>query len=372
MFNNLNIKKFSAISKLIKLFVSVVFTFKKIVYKLFLPKINSQEILIISLQKIGDTVFAIPTIKYLYKKYENRITVLCYSENEVLLKQFVNQNINSICLPKELFFFSGYLVKPVFVKYLKKNCFNEIYDITGNIISASVLLWLHADNVFGLNVKYFDSAFTKFYLTKKEDKLTYIYFNVIKLIDKNADISNFINNQYKKPEVIKILINPFAGWKAKEWDIEKFIELGKILSVNYEVTFNFDKFNYNNKLNMLAVKNNLKVTVTQNLDELIDLLKNYTLFIGNDSGPLYIAAEMNIPTFTIYGPTNPYHSLPISGNHSYIQKDIECTPKQFTQYCFTDAGRAGCNHFNCMNQLSVEEVYSKVISFINNLDESND
>jgi hypothetical protein len=29
--------------------------------------------------------------------------------------------------------------------------------------------------------------------------------------------------------------------------------------------------------------------------------------------------------------------LPISGNHSYIQKDIECTPKQFTQYCFTDA-----------------------------------
>jgi ADP-heptose:LPS heptosyltransferase len=89
---------------------------------------------------------------------------------------------------------------------------------------------------------------------------------------------------------------------------------------------------------------------------LIIKIKECSAFIGNDSGPIYIASLLDKPTFTLFGPTNPEFSLSSGEHHRYIAKSLKCSPAKNTQYCFTQAGQNGCPAFECMNLLGLDEV----------------
>ena len=86
-------------------------------------------------------------------------------------------------------------------------------------------------------------------------------------------------------------------------------------------------------------------------------VKGASLLISNDSGPIYLADYFGVPTLSIYGPTNPEFSMPLSKHHDFIQKKLNCSPKKNEQYCFTDGGYY-CPSYECMNQLTVDEVYN--------------
>ena len=80
---------------------------------------------------------------------------------------------------------------------------------------------------------------------------------------------------------------------------------------------------------------------------------------------------MGKPVFTIYGPTNPSYHQPKSGLSGYIKKEIVCSPKVNEKLCFTDGGRKGCPSFECMKQLSIEEVFFALTDFMNNIKKGN-
>ena len=100
------------------------------------------------------------------------------------------------------------------------------------------------------------------------------------------------------------------------------------------------------------------------INELIEQTRDCSVFIGNDSGPLYIANMLGKPTFTIYGPTNPDYSIPFGDNHTFINKTIDCSPEKNKQYCHTVAGLVGCPAFKCMETLKLDEVYNKLLPFV--------
>ena len=106
---------------------------------------------------------------------------------------------------------------------------------------------------------------------------------------------------------------------------------------------------------------------TSSVDELIANIKHASLFIGNDSGPTYIASMLGVPTFTIYGPSNPEFHLPIGKYNEFVQLNLKCSPKTNEKLCFTNGGRNGCPSFECMKTLSVEEVRTKLNSFMNKI-----
>ncbi|MEO8398798.1 MAG: glycosyltransferase family 9 protein [Ignavibacteriaceae bacterium] len=107
---------------------------------------------------------------------------------------------------------------------------------------------------------------------------------------------------------------------------------------------------------------NIHVIQTASIHELISEIKKCSIFISNDSGPLYLANLLNKPTFSIYGPTNPEYSLPFGKYHKFIQKKISCSPNG-AQYCFTHAGLY-CPSYECMHQLSVDEVGSSIKKYL--------
>ena len=116
-------------------------------------------------------------------------------------------------------------------------------------------------------------------------------------------------------------------------------------------------------INELKLKH-LELVETDSVDELIDSIRSCSLFIGNDSGPIHIASLLGKTTFTIYGPTLPSIHIPLGKLHNYINLKLKCTPLGTEKMCFTDGGRDGCPSFDCMHNLTVEEVKEKLFSFI--------
>lgn len=90
-----------------------------------------------------------------------------------------------------------------------------------------------------------------------------------------------------------------------------------------------------------------------NMDEFIGLLKKSHFFITNDSGPLHIAASLNIKTVSFFGPETPELYGPVGHNNVVFFSGIYCSP------CLNvyNAKTAMCDGNNvCMKEISLSNV----------------
>ena len=84
--------------------------------------------------------------------------------------------------------------------------------------------------------------------------------------------------------------------------------------------------------------------------------KQLKVFIGTDTGPVYIAGALNVPLIEIAGPSDLNTQKP-SGNKSiFIKKELSCYPCSFImnapRICKT-------GHHRCIKDVTVEEIYEK-------------
>ncbi len=217
-----------------------------------------------------------------------------------------------------------------------------------------------------MNERIFEKLYTDYIRRRKIPHLIDTYLDVVGLItnfertEDTYQYNTFVDGKGK------ILIHPFSVNKAKEWNLKKFISLAEKLSEEYDVELISPDNSLPIDIKEYIARERIPVSITKTMDELISKTKECSVFISNDTGPLYIANLLGKPTFTIYGPTNPEFSLPFGKYHHFIQKKIECSPEPGHQYCFTLAG-IYCPVYECMNQLSVEEVYNEVTKFLTNI-----
>jgi heptosyltransferase-2 len=83
------------------------------------------------------------------------------------------------------------------------------------------------------------------------------------------------------------------------------------------------------------------------LGELMGLIGRCDLFITNDSGPMHLAAALNVPQLAIFGSTSEVATGPLSPNAVVIKYPVPCNPC-FLRKCPTD--------FRCMTGITVERV----------------
>ena len=107
------------------------------------------------------------------------------------------------------------------------------------------------------------------------------------------------------------ILNPGAGWGAKQWPAERYGYVAKKLG----------EFGLKSLINagpgeeMLAhaaeaASDGTAEARTCSLSELIALTRRARLFIGGDTGPLHLAAALGVPVVGIFGPTNPARNGP--------------------------------------------------------------
>jgi ADP-heptose:LPS heptosyltransferase len=232
--------------------------------------------------------------------------------------------------------------------------------------SATLIFSSRAKTIIGMGREQFKTIYDIFVPENRRGHLMDIYLETIAPIVPISDKD--IIKQF--PQSIennnKILIHPFAGWNAKEWKLEKYIQLGRLLKENYEVSFVAPVNGIKQDVKEEITNTGISIILTERVDDLISEIRKCSVLIGNDSGPVHIADLLGKSTFCIYGPTNPKFPRPIGNHHADCKSDLKCMPKNNEEFCFTNGGRSGCPAFECMNSLSVEKVYSDISVFLKN------
>ena len=84
------------------------------------------------------------------------------------------------------------------------------------------------------------------------------------------------------------------------------------------------------------------------LSQLAEVLRRCDFFIGNDSGPMHLAAAVGTRTIGLYGPTDPERFGPVGSHIQTIRRKPDCPPCMGTSCKFGGEG--------CMKEIEVTDV----------------
>ncbi len=83
------------------------------------------------------------------------------------------------------------------------------------------------------------------------------------------------------------------------------------------------------------------------LGQLMGLIKECSLLITNDSGPMHLAAALGVSQIAIFGSTSEIATGPLSSKAEVIKNPVDCSPC-FLRECPID--------FPCMKGITVDRV----------------
>jgi heptosyltransferase-2 len=86
------------------------------------------------------------------------------------------------------------------------------------------------------------------------------------------------------------------------------------------------------------------------------LFASCSVFIGNDSGAMHVAAATGIPVIGIFGSTDPEGTAPVTEQFTLIREAVSCSP------CFLR--RCPVDH-RCMDRISVDSVFAAAMQLKN-------
>ncbi len=90
------------------------------------------------------------------------------------------------------------------------------------------------------------------------------------------------------------------------------------------------------------------------LADAVDLLADCHQVVTNDSGLMHVAAAVGVRIHALYGSSSPAYTPPLTDNAVVHYLGLSCSP------CFKRVCPLG--HTNCLNELSVEQVYQSIHS----------
>ena len=109
-----------------------------------------------------------------------------------------------------------------------------------------------------------------------------------------------------------IIIHPGASELKRQYPVEQFAEVAKLLSD--EIDCQIVITGLKSEAGLAALIQNacndkaVNLTGKLSLEEFIALIKNASLLLANNTGPVHIAAAVNTPVVVLYALTNPQHA----------------------------------------------------------------
>lgn len=326
---------------------------------------------------LGDLVMATPVLLDLRKKWPNaRITAMCQSNVAPLLKHA--PEINEVFAFKRVTGWIHHMSHSEVIQALDRAQFDLGILLTNSFSSA---WWFWRGDV--KNRIGFTNGFRNLLLNEsvplpkniEKQHLVLTYKEL--LVPLGINISNtaptlFISNEEKREADVLLQqcgvdkakhtlvgINPGAAYgSAKCWLPERFHEVTLRLLENPNTFVAYFGDPAGTSLVNDICKNlpdrviNLAGKTT--LRELLPLIQKCDAFLTNDSGPMHIAAALNVPLVAIFGSTSDVKTGPY-GIGKVIHKHVECSPC-YKRVCPID--------FRCMKRITVEEVYQSLNDII--------
>ncbi|MCC6722847.1 MAG: glycosyltransferase family 9 protein [Bacteroidia bacterium] len=305
-----------------------------------------ESILVIKLDEIGDMVYSLHVFKHLENSFPDKaITLLC--------KPFVKPIVENIPNIKEIIY---------------EIPFEKRFDLIIELRGDYQTLWYAIKKKPTLR---FDRGtvriLNKFKGLKKHE--IYTNYDIIKpllknnesiifptlIIDKKSSdtAQKFLNNNLLTNYAV---LHCGARKLLRQWSPANFASISKYLIEKYNLKIVFagtkDDDEIIDKIISLANIDAIKCNDNFTLLNFAQLVKNATIYIGNESGPLHIAAVLNSPLVGIYGPGIKDIFYPIGNNSKVIHHVLDCNP----------CNQENCvrPHNPCIELVTIEEVKEKI------------
>jgi len=118
------------------------------------------------------------------------------------------------------------------------------------------------------------------------------------------------------PEGPFVLASPFAGWVSKQWPLERYAELARLVKDELSMTLVL-----NGAPPQMAELRKVEGAVAHasTIAGLIDATRRAAAVVGVDSGPLHLGAALGGPGVAIFGPTDPKRNGPYSERFTVLR-----------------------------------------------------
>jgi heptosyltransferase-1 len=134
-----------------------------------------------------------------------------------------------------------------------------------------------------------------------------------------------------------VIINPGAGWGAKRWPAQRYGAVARALArCGLRSIVNYGPGEDHLAREAEQASEGASKAFAFSITELIALTRRAKLFIGGDTGPLHLAAALQVPTVAIFGPTDPARNGPY-GTRSIVLRN-PASPTSHTRRAQPDEG----------------------------------
>jgi len=296
-----------------------------------------KRILLIQLWGLGETILCLPTIKELRKNKKNaNIEILVTNRvNEVF---YNNKNLNNIRVinlnPFSLIWF-------IFTNLRK---YDLVIDMEEYLNISALMAFFTGKFRIGYNRGIRSKLYSSTVKYNDQQHVSQTFMDLLKPLgikkqvknieklnyssqDKN-NIDNLLknNNIGKDDFIVGLGVGTAESSKSRMWPAERFAKLADHLIKKYNAKIIFvGNYEENNLINYIInfIKNKEKCVNAAgktNVREMFYLISLCRLFIGNDSGPMHIAAAQRVKTIGLFGCNLPVRFKPFGKNNFSIRK----------------------------------------------------
>jgi lipopolysaccharide heptosyltransferase II len=341
--------------------------------------LTPQKILIIRLSSLGDILLTTPIVRCLRKKFPHaQIDFLLKSEYAELYR--FNNQINNLLEIK-----TGKRSElSLLQKQIQRTRYDILIDLQNNFRSRYLRFFSMARYTRVINkrvIKRYLLVRFGINLFRNKQHVVDRYFETIKKFGVVNDYQGLdINISGEAIEVINSIVGsknlpnytyvfglaPSARHFTKRWLPDRFVQLGVYLVKKYHAKiFIFGSITEQEYCDDITQMINFKsgATVAENFAGKTNILETAKLLslcdvvVTNDSGLMHLASALKKKIMAIFGSTvEQLGFFPYGTKSTVVEAEkVSCRP------C-SHIGKAECpqKHFNCMNEISVDEVAEAV------------
>jgi heptosyltransferase-3 len=341
-----------------------------------------QRILIVRTDRIGDVILTLPMAEVLKRKIPDvQIAMLVRRYTSEIIEG--NSNIHHI-----VYYDEHDQPVPFFhlVDTMRKEKFDVVFH-THPLFRVALMTWLARIPVrVGTGYRWYSFLFNrKVFEHRKDAKRHELEYN-LNLLDaigcspNNESITPTLAVQQSALKKVRsmlanagvengaklVIIHPGSGGSARDWKWENFGVLGQCLSllpnVRVILTGSDVEKEIIERVKSLIGKTAIVFVGTLSIKELAALAKLASLFVANSTGPLHIAAAVGTPVIGLYPQIT---ALSAERWGPYTTKKTIFTPKDKPSDCNKCVTKKSSS-CECMNSISVEEVYSAAKKYLVN------
>lgn len=265
-----------------------------------------------------------------------------------------------------------FAAKLAFFRELRRKRFDKVYVLKRSLSSAIMAFFSGASARVGFNTEGRGLLLTtrvpyrhdrheveNYLAVLKADAIpvTDDYLETWPSREEEAEAVRLLRAEGVEPTEKIVAIHPFAATVERGWPLENFAQLaGRLREEGFRpvvlgapgdrAAFAAVSCQFGAGTVDLVGKSSLRTTMA--------LIRNCSLFVGNDSGVMHLAAAAGVPLVVLFGPQSPVKFGPWSNRASVIYKKFSCSPCR--QKFFTECAPSPRMKPACMEEIAVDEV----------------